>query len=264
MKLTTVAVFLAVLSLLLKASEYTRSSFSNTYVKSQSITVSCDISMDSSSNKITMTLVGPSNVWYGVGFGNTEMSGTYSIIVYSTGYVEERYLIGTTPGNLLDSTFTLTSMYTAGSTRTVVLVRDLDYHLPSSYHYEFSVHDSTLETIYGYGTTAGLEYHGTDKRGSATLSVVQSYSNYKNPITNGMSTNKQHGRMLSITILVSCFVIISIILFVAYRHKNQNNGYVSIDNSDHNDFISIDDSTQSKIMDTFGNTYDENDRLVVV
>jgi len=240
-----------------QASEYETSSVSTTYVDQQLTVLSCDISMDSTSNKLTITLVGPSTVWYSVGFGNSYMSKTYSIIVDGDGNVEERYLIGTTSGKSLDDSFTVDSNIVSGSSRTVVLSRDLDCDLASKYHHEFSLDESKIETIYGYGTTSYLENHGENQRGSTTLLMTRkkSSSEKKKGFGNIMAIDLQNRTSL-IAILASCVVIAIIIFYVTYKYKKQNqNGYLP---------LSYNPSSKNRINEEYEEIMDEKHHLVVV
>lgn len=209
--------------------------------------------MDSTTNKLTITMVGPSTVWYGFGFGSTEMSDTYSIIVDGEGKVEERYLVGVTEGNSLDDTFAVESSETIGSTRTVVISRDLDSDLPTKYHYEFSVNDKKLETIYGWGTTSYLDNHGVDQRGDATLSMTRSSGQTERKKLSsflGLHFNK------TIAILAPCVIIMAFVFYaICKSSKKKDDGYFALQSF----------RRKNDISQTYKpNVADENDRLVVV
>jgi len=246
--------FVALLTWLTNAAPgYTKSYVSKTYVNTRSTKLSCDISMDSTSNKLIITMVGPSTVWYGFGFGNTVMSDTYSIIVDGEGNVEERYLIGTTAGNSLDDTFTVESSVVSGSTRTTVISRELNADLPSTYHYKFSVDDSKLETIYGWGTTSYLDNHGVDQRGDATLSMTRS---------SGKTQRKKLSSLLSINfnkmigVLATCVIIMIVVFYAICKSSNKHN----------DDYFALQSSNgKNDVVKTYKpNVANENDRLVIV
>jgi len=242
------AVFVVVLS-----SEYDISMVSKVYVDTDSLTLSCDILMDSAANKLTITMVGPSTVWYSVGFGNSVMSKTYSIIVDGEGNVEERYLIGTTSGISLADTFTVESNSVTDSLRTVVLSRDLNYKTPTSYHHSFSLDESTIATIYGYGTTSYLENHGEDQRGSDTVSMTRTATS-KNSNIKGINLQN---RTTMITITVSFAVVMGIILYAMYNYwKQDTKGYIVLTSNN------LDSKHKFETYSSF--SVDENDRLVVV
>lgn len=219
--------------------------------------------MDSTTNKLTIKMAGPSTVWYGFGFGNSEMSETYSIIVDGEGNVEERYLIGTTAGNELDTTFNVESVTVSGSTRQVVLSRDLDDDLPTKYHYKFSIDDSKLKTIYGWGTTSYLDNHGVDQRGDAVLMMTRTKTSGKtkefHPKEFHPKTSSSKSTIFSpktIGVLIACAIIMSIVFYAVCKSNNKNrDGYFALQNF----------SQKNDAMKTYKpNIANENDRLVVV
>jgi len=243
--------------ILSQSSDYDTSTVSKVYVDSGSVKLSCDVLMDSASNKLTVTMVGPSAVWYSVGFGNSVMSKTYSIIVDGEGNVEERYLIGTTSGISLADTFTVESNSVTDSVRTVVLSRDLNYNTPTHYHHSFSLDESTIETIYGYGTTSYLENHGEDQRGNEKLSMTRTKtSSKKNGNSHIIPINLQN-RTTMIILAVSCVIAIGVILYVVHNYyKHRENGYTLLNST------KLDSTTASHEYGAI--IPDENDRLVVV
>ena len=125
-------------------------------------------------NLVTLTLVGPNSVWFGVGFGNKYMDGTYCVVVDGYGDVSERYLIGTTEGDELDFTWTVSSNVESSHYRTVVLTREYDYELSSDYYHQFATTYSKLETIWAYGTAADLDNHGNTRRGDQEIKATRS------------------------------------------------------------------------------------------
>eukprot|EP01084_Bolivina_argentea_P120110 212911_1 len=92
------------------------------------------ITIDYTLNKVVMQLHGPSNVWYGFGFGNTVMDGTYSIIMeydnndLSNGLAREFTLGNHISGNIYNeqnTQITILSDMTYGQTRTVTITRPI-------------------------------------------------------------------------------------------------------------------------------------------
>jgi hypothetical protein len=88
-----------------------------------------DVSTKSSAGQATITLAGPSSVWFGVGFDATVMSDQpYTLIVNASGVMEQH--LGTCgseadhcPGNTLVPTVTTVSNTVVGGVRTVVVTR---------------------------------------------------------------------------------------------------------------------------------------------
>ena len=82
------------------------------------------VNIDLITNNVRLTINGPSNVWFGVGFGGSIMSGTYSIICSGSNVVQERKLGDHEAGSILTSSITVESDTISGTTRTVILTRD--------------------------------------------------------------------------------------------------------------------------------------------
>lgn len=145
--------------------EYVSSSLSQTYLKTSKWSLKASVSMSVEDNLVTLTLVGPNNVWFSVGFGNKYMDGTYCVVVDGYGELSERYLIGKTAGDELDFTWTVVSNVESSHYRTVVLTREYDYELKSNYYHKFATSYSKLQTIWAYGKDAELDDHGNTRRG---------------------------------------------------------------------------------------------------
>jgi len=243
--------------LVLSQADYDTSTVSKTYVDTDSATLSCDILMDSASNKLTITMVGPSTVWYSVGFGNSLMSKTYSIIVDGSGNVEERYLVGTTSGISLADTFTVESNSVTASVRTVTISRDLNYKTPTSYHHSFSLSEATIDTIWGYGTTSYLENHGVDQRGDEKITMTRTQTSSKKNAGSHIILINLNNTTTMITIAASCVVVMGVIFYVMYNYyKKSKNGYTLLNS--HNL------ESKTKFNEYGTNIHDENDHLVVV
>jgi len=71
-----------------------------TAVSSNGVTVA--VALSEASSKATLTLSGPADVWFGVGFGANAMTGTYAVVVDGQGAVSEHKLgdHGETPSPL--------------------------------------------------------------------------------------------------------------------------------------------------------------------
>lgn len=84
--------------------------------------VSVRLNVSGAASTVTLTLSGPSDVWYGVGFNATAMDGAYTIIIEGKN-VSERKLGDHTEGSLLSSSVTVLSNVENNGMRTVVLTR---------------------------------------------------------------------------------------------------------------------------------------------
>lgn len=136
--------------------------------KNQTITIS--LYDDTSTAEIKFS--GPDGVWYGVGFNNTMMNGTYAIIVDGYGNVTERMLGYHQSGLLLTPTVTVTSDTTDDSGRTVVLTRSMTGK--GAYYYTFDSSISSINLIYAFGNTPTLAQHQNENIGA--IQMTQSLS----------------------------------------------------------------------------------------
>lgn len=107
---------------------------------------------------VTITLTGPVDVWFGVGFNASAMKDSpWAIIVDGTGAVTERQLADQSPGMVLAPSVTVVSHSVNKTVRTVVLQRPLLGH--SSSYYTFSLTDTTIPFINAVGSGPQLAYH---------------------------------------------------------------------------------------------------------
>lgn len=118
----------------------------------------------------TITLVGPADVWFGVGLGSGSGQGSggeatgytmeqtpYAIIVLGNGTVQERALGNHNPGTELPTSLTVVSSTIANGQRTVVLTRP--FAGPTAAHFKFDSHAAVLPYINAVGASPDLGYH---------------------------------------------------------------------------------------------------------
>jgi len=104
--------------------------------------------------QVVLTLTGPSTVWYGVGFGASEMKGAaWSVIVDGLGQVTERHLGDHTAGTILAPSVNVTAMRVTGTLRTVVLTRGLRGT------FNFDENSAEIPLITAVGTGRNFAYH---------------------------------------------------------------------------------------------------------
>merc|ERR1712202_57548 len=95
------------------------------------------VSLDVLTQVATITVSGPSNVWFGVGFNASAMKDApWAIIVDGSGKVTERKLADQSPENQLSASLKVVSSTTSGNLRTVVMTRP--FKGATSDHYTFS------------------------------------------------------------------------------------------------------------------------------
>jgi len=126
---------------------------------SSSSLVKLDLSLNVEDQIATITVTGPSNVWFGVGFNATAMKDApWAIIVDGTGKVTERKLEDQNPGSELKASVKVVSSTTQGNLRTVVMTRP--FKGATEEYYTFSADgDPVLQFINAVGNGPTLAYH---------------------------------------------------------------------------------------------------------
>lgn len=128
--------------------------------------VKVDVSLDLANDLATITLTGPSAVWFGVGFGAEMMKDApWAIIVDGNGKVTEMKLSDQGTNNvLLKPTVEVKSSSVTGALRNVVVTRPLKG--ASSDYYSFNGSNPTVNFINAVGAGTLLAFH-KDKAVSA-------------------------------------------------------------------------------------------------
>ena len=129
--------------------------------------------VDVANNSVTLTMEGPSNKWFAVGFGSssTSMSGAYTTHVSSATFqMNERRHGGNNQGTALSSSGAVTSDVTSGGRRTVVFTRSR-VGLTNNY-YTFPNTAGSISIIWANGNSLSYGYHGGN-RGYATLTLSE-------------------------------------------------------------------------------------------
>ena len=133
--------------------------------------VAMNVSVDASTDLVTITLSGPSDVWFGVGFNAQAMSDApWTIIVDGNGTVTERKLGAHIPGTLLAPSVSTVSSKVVGKTRTVVVSRPLKGK--GAAYYSFDVTHTSINYINAYGSSATFGYHKNKAPSSITMLPV--------------------------------------------------------------------------------------------
>jgi hypothetical protein len=132
--------------------------------------VTLNVSIDLTKQEALITLVGPANVWFGVGFNASSMKDApWTIIVDGYGKVTERKLADQNPGEELKSSVTVLSTSVAAGHRTVVMSRPMTG--TSSDYFSFSAGQNVLlPFINAVGSKPALSYH-QDKT-TSTLALL--------------------------------------------------------------------------------------------
>ena len=160
--------------------------------------LTANINIDADTDITTLTLTGPSNAWFAIGFGNLDMGGT-DVFRTNGSTIVDAYSSGNAlPAQDSSQDWTLVSNTVSGSNRTIVATRanntgDSDDHI-------FSASAGSLSVIYAKGTSTSYAYHGGN-RGFTTLSVtlgisenkLLSFEMYPNPVSDVLNIQLPSG-----------------------------------------------------------------------
>ncbi len=142
---------------------------------------------------VTLTLTGPSNRWFALGFGASSMTAGTDVVVCHANTVAlpsfDRYLTGfAAPVSDGTQHWTVTSNTVSGSVRTIIATRALN--TGDANDYTFSSNPNPISLIWAYGSTANsytLSYHGGRGVTSANFTlgnndfVLSEFKMYPNP-----------------------------------------------------------------------------------
>eukprot|EP01079_Euglenida_sp_SAG-EU17-18_P002443 gene2443-3214_t len=132
--------------------------------------VTLDLVAQGSNHTATITLHGPPDVWFGVGFGTQLMSDKpYTIVVDGSGSVSERKLDDHAPGQPLQPSVAVLSNTVSSGVRTVVLQRPLKG--ATSNHFSFVTTNLSLPFISAIGPSAVFGPHGSSPHGAGILNL---------------------------------------------------------------------------------------------
>ena len=135
--------------------------------------LSVKIDLDQTNSLATITLVGPSNKWFSIGFNVTAMDRNTDCITYGTSLLDQ-YLPGGQNQPTTDTTnnLTLVSNTVSGTTRTVVLTRPLSTGDAKDYTFSYSS-ISSLNIIWAIGPDTNVAHqHSHFNTQNLTFSVL--------------------------------------------------------------------------------------------
>ena len=180
---------LLILFLITSSSLFAQSFSTGTQTLSSGLTA--NINIDNDTGTTTLTLAGPSNKWFGIGFGNSNMNGT-DIFMTNGSSIRDAYSTSTSGTPQADSSpesgdWTLVSNTVSSGTRTIVATRAND--TGNSNDYTFSASAGSLTVIWAIGSSTEYAYHSV--RGATALSVslgisennLLSFEMYPNPVS---------------------------------------------------------------------------------
>ena len=149
---------------------------------------------------VTMTMVGPDGVWFGVALGANAMlnvnSGGGDVIMShgSNGSLTDRNLHQTqktTPNLDASQDWTETSNSVSNGLRTIIATRARDTEDTNDYVFP-TTNNSALPLLWAYGSGTNLVYHANRGAtasilGSETIALTPEFNIYPNPVTNELS-----------------------------------------------------------------------------
>jgi hypothetical protein len=141
-------------------------------------TVQFDV--DGPNDTVTMTMVGPSNVWLGVALdvstGNSMGFGGEDVILYNSNGLVDAKLTGSQnePNPNESQNWTVISNAAPGSVRTIVATRALD--TGDSADYVFTTNTGNLNLLWAKGNGLSMGYHAN--RGGAQANFTLSSADY--------------------------------------------------------------------------------------
>ena len=127
------------------------------------MTLKIDKNLTTSS--VTLTLTGPSDKWFGVGFNAfAAMTNGTDCLYYSSSLVDSKITGQSTPTTDATNEWAISSNTVSGTTRTLVLTRNF---VGGTGDYTFAYNDNSLNMIWAYGSGLTMSQHAI--RGSTAL-----------------------------------------------------------------------------------------------
>jgi len=176
---------LLILLLITSTSLFAQSFSTGTQTLSSGLTTS--INIDNDTGTTTLMLAGPSDKWFGIGFGNSNMNGTDILMTNGSSTLRDAYSTSNGLPQAEDSQdWTLEVNSVVNGTRTIVASRA--NNTGDSNDYVFNASAGSLTVIWAMGSSTEYAYHSI--RG-VTLSVslgiyennLLSFEMYPNPVS---------------------------------------------------------------------------------
>ena len=177
---------LLILFLTTSFSLFAQSFSTGTQTLSSGLTTS--INIDNDTGTTTLMLAGPSNKWFGIGFGNSNMNGTDILMTDGSSTLRDAYSTSNgEPQADASQDWTLEVNSVVNGTRTIVASRA--NNTGDSNDYVFNASAGSLTVIWAVGSSTTYAYHSI--RGVTALSVslgvyennLLSFEMYPNPVS---------------------------------------------------------------------------------
>lgn len=122
-------------------------------------TMKVKINMDQATSKVTITMVGPSNIWLSIGLNTGSMSSNKDVITYGTSLLDQHFPGGhVAPTTDTTNNLTLVSNTVAGSTRTVVMTRAFNTADTKDYTFVYTINSLNIVWAVGPSTNVSSEH----------------------------------------------------------------------------------------------------------
>ena len=186
-----------ILSLLISAYGFAQNTSTGVVTLNANAGFTVQFDVNGTTNKVTMTMVGPSNVWLAVALnttgGNSMGAGGEDVILYDSTGLKDRNLTGAQNAPNVDASqdWTQSSNTVTSGVRTIVATRDLDTNDINDYVFT-TTNNSALPLLWAYGSGTNLAYHASRGATASTLStetiaLTPEFNIYPNPVTNELS-----------------------------------------------------------------------------
>jgi hypothetical protein len=186
-----------ILSLLISAYGFTQNTSTGVVTLNANAGFTVQFDVNGTTDIVTMTMVGPSNVWLAVALnttgGNSMGAGGEDVILYDSTGLKDRNLTGAQNAPNVDASqdWTQSSNTVTSGVRTIVATRDLDTNDSNDYVFP-TTNNSALPLLWAYGSGTNLAYHASRGATASTLStqtiaLTPEFNIYPNPVTNELS-----------------------------------------------------------------------------
>ena len=137
-----------------------------------------NVTIETTATDVTLTLMGPDNKWFAVGFGGIDMATVSDVFVYDgTGNFDKVGHNQTDPTDDTNQDWTIISNTVDGIYRTIQATRPLS--TSDSNDYTFINDASNIDVIWAYGNSLTLAYHAARYFETITRTAVANINNDK-------------------------------------------------------------------------------------
>ncbi|MBD0832293.1 T9SS type A sorting domain-containing protein [Aestuariibaculum sediminum] len=136
--------------------------------------------IDITQTEVTLTLIGPSDRWLGIGFGVNSMTLNGDLVIYDGVSMSDRTFqgVGTPPVADSNQDWSIDSNSISSGKRTIVAKRSLN--TGEANDYVFSPSDTSINLVWARGASASfaLAYHGVN-RGATSSGITLSNDEFQ-------------------------------------------------------------------------------------